>query len=275
MSVAESAPTATQPFSVGGSISFGWRMTWKNFWRLLLVVIVFGVINAVLSAISGAGTTTSIDFSNPDTLTADQLWATGNLALSFIGSVVQWLASVFLGLGVIRIALAVTRGEKVELGKVFSFAGYGRYLITSIIVGIIVVVGLLIGIVPGIAIAASTDSIVWAGVGAAVGIVLAIALSLAFTFFGYLILDRDARGLSSLGASWKLVKPHFGALLGRYILIGIISIGLLIAAIVLGTLMLVVGLLITLPVAGVVIFGMSALSVAYAYRTIAGEPVAS
>ena len=275
MSVAESAPTATQPFSVGGSISFGWRMTWKNFWRLLLVVIVFGVINAVLSAISGAGTTTSIDFSNPDTLTADQLWATGNLALSFIGSVVQWLASVFLGLGVIRIALAVTRGEKVELGKVFSFAGYGRYLITSIIVGIIVVVGLLIGIVPGIAIAASTDSIVWAGVGAAVGIVLAIALSLAFTFFGYLILDRDARGLSSLGASWKLVKPHFGALLGLYILIGIISFGLLIAAIVLGTLMLVVGLLITLPVAGVVIFGMSALSVAYAYRTIAGEPVAS
>jgi hypothetical protein len=275
MSVAESAPTATQPFSVGGSISFGWRMTWKNFWRLLLVVIVFGVINAVLSAISGAGTTTSIDFSNPDTLTADQLWATGNLALSFIGSVVQWLASVFLGLGVIRIALAVTRGEKVELGKVFSFAGYGRYLITSIIVGIIVVVGLLIGIVPGIAIAASTDSIVWAGVGAAVGIVLAIALSLAFTFFGYLILDRDARGLSSLGASWKLVKPHFGALLGLYILIGIISFGLLIAAIVLGTLMLVVGLLITLPVAGVVIFGMSALSVAFAYRTIAGEPVAA
>jgi hypothetical protein len=275
MSVAESAPTATQPFSVGGSISFGWRKTWKNFWRLLLVVIVFGVINAVLSAISGAGTTTSIDFSNADTLTADQLWETGNLALSFIGSVVQWLASIFLGLGVIRIALAVTRGEKVELGKVFSFAGYGRYLIGSVIVGIIVVIGLLIGVVPGVAIAASTDAIVWAAVGAAVGIVLAIALSLAFTFFGFLILDRDARGLSSLGASWKLVKPHFGALLGLYILLGIISFGLIIAAIVLGTLMLVVGLLITLPVAGVVIFGMSALSVAYAYRTIAGEPVAS
>ncbi|CAB4934905.1 MAG: hypothetical protein F2840_02490 [Actinobacteria bacterium] len=275
MSVAESAPTATQPFSVGGSISFGWRMTWKNFWRLLLVVIVFFVINAVLSAISGAGTTSSIDLSNPDTLTADQLWETGNLALSFIGSVVQSLASFFLGLGVIRIALAVTRGEKVELGKVFSFAGYGRYLIGSIFVGIIVVIGLLIGIVPGVVIAASTDSIVWAAVGAAVGIVLAIALSLAFTFFGYLILDRDARGLSSLGASWKLVKPHFGALLGLYILIGIISFGLLVAAMVLGTLMLVVGLLITLPVAGVVIFGMSALSVAYAYRTIAGEPVAS
>ncbi|MFZ4485501.1 MAG: hypothetical protein ACOYO9_02820 [Candidatus Nanopelagicales bacterium] len=275
MSVAESAPTATQPFSVGGSISFGWRKTWKNFWRLLLVVIVFGVINAVLSAISGAGTTSSIDFSNPDTLTVDQLWETSNLALSFIGSVVQWLASIFLGLGVIRIALAVTRGEKVQLGKVFSFAGYGRYLISSIFVSIIVVIGVLIGVVPGVAIAASTDSIIWAAVGAAVGIVLAIALSLAFTFFGYLILDRDARGLSSLGASWKLVKPHFGALLGLYILIGIISIGLFIAAALLGTLMLVVGLLVTLPVAGVVIFGMSAISVAYAYRTIAGEPVAS
>ena len=191
------------------------------------------------------------------------------------GSVVQWLASLFLALGVIRIALSVTQGERVELGKVFSFAGYGRYIINSIVVGMIIVVGILVGLVPGLLIAYSTNAIVWAAVGSVVGILLAITLTLAFTFFGYLILDRDARGLSSLGASWKLVMPHFGGLLGLYILIVIINFGLIIAAILLGTLMLVVGLLITLPVAGVVVFGISALSVAYAYKVISGDPVAS
>ena len=280
MSVVESAPTGNQSFSVGGAIGFGWRKTWTNFWRLLLVVIVFGIINAVPSAIGGAGSASSIDvsnvdLSNPDTITVDQILQTGNAGLSFAGSVVQWLASLFLALGVIRIALAVTQGEKVELGRVFSFAGYGRYIINSVFVGIIVVVGILVGFVPGLLIAYSTDAIVWAVVGSVVGILLAITLTLAFTFFGYLILDRDARGLSSLGASWKLVMPHFGGLLGLYILIVIIDFGLIIAAILLGTLMLVVGLLVTLPVAGVVVFGISALSVAYAYRTISGEPVAS
>lgn len=280
MSVVESAPTANQSFSVGGAIGFGWRKTWTNFWRLLLVVIVFGIINAVISVIGGAGSTSSIDMSNvdlsnPDTITVDQLWQTGNLGLSIAGSVVQWLASLFLALGVIRIALSVTQGEKVELGKVFSFAGYGRYIINSIIVGILVAIGILVGVVPGLLIAYSTDAIVWAAVGSVVGILLAIILTLAFTFFGYLILDRDARGLSSLGASWKLVMPHFGGLLGLFILIVIIDFGLIIAAMFLGILMLVVGLLITLPVAGVVVFGISALSVAYAYKTISGGPVAS
>ena len=280
MSVVESAPTGNQSFSVGGAIGFGWRKTWTNFWRLLLVVIVFGIINAVPSAIGGAGSASSIDvsnvdLSNPDTITVDQILQTGNAGLSFAGSVVQWLASLFLALGVIRIALAVTQGEKVELGRVFSFAGYGRYIINSVFVGIIVVVGILVGFVPGLLIAYSTDAIVWAVVGSVVGILLAITLTLAFTFFGYLILDRDARGLSSLGASWKLVMPHFGGLLGLYILIVIIDFGLIIAAILLGTLMLVVGLLVTLPVAGVVVFGISALSVAYAYKVISGDPVAS
>ena len=280
MSVVNSATTASQSFSVGGAIGFGWRKTWTNFWRLLLVVVVFGIINSVLSVIGGAGSISSVDFSNldlsnPDTITIDQIWKTDNVGLSMARSIVQWLASLFLALGVIRIALSVTQGERVELGKVFSFAGYGRYIINSIVVGMIIVVGILVGLVPGLLIAYSTNAIVWAAVGSVVGILLAITLTLAFTFFGYLILDRDARGLSSLGASWKLVMPHFGGLLGLYILIVIINFGLIIAAILLGTLMLVVGLLITLPVAGVVVFGISALSVAYAYKVISGDPVAS
>ena len=275
MSAIEPVQAASPSFSVGGAIGFGWRKTWKNFWRLLLVVIVFGVITAIVAAIGGVGVDPTFDASNPDTFTADQVFDTGNTVLVLIGSVLQVLVSAFLGLGIFRIALGVTNGEKVSVGKLFSFAGYGRYLLGSIIVSILIWVGFAIALVPGIAIAAATDSLVWAGVGLAIGIVIAIILSLGFSLFGFAILADDARGLSSLARSWKLVKPHFGGVLGLHILLAIIFVGLFIAALFLGVLMLVIGLLITLPIFGVVSFGMASLSFGYAYKTLAGQPVAT
>ncbi|MCX6415332.1 MAG: hypothetical protein NTU77_12150 [Actinobacteria bacterium] len=275
MSAIEPVQAASPSFSVGGAIGFGWRKTWKNFWRLLLVVIVFGVITAIVGAIGGVGVDPTFDASNPDTFTADQVFNTGNEVLFLVGTVLQMLVSYFLSLGIIRLALAVTNGEKVSVGKLFSFAGYGRYLLSSIIVGILISIGVAVGVVPGLAIAAGTDSAVWAIVGVAVGIVIAIVLTLGFSLYGYAIIGEDARGVSSLGASWRLVKPHFGGLFGLFILLAVIYIGLLIAALFLGVLMLVIGLLITLPMFAVVSFGLSSLSIAYAYRTLAGQPVAS
>jgi hypothetical protein len=54
----------------------------------------------------------------------------------------------------------------------------------------------------------------------------------------------------------------------------LISVFLLLAALIVGLLMLIVGVLVTLPLAGVLIFGISVLSIAYAYRTISGQSVA-
>lgn len=275
MTVVEPVQAATPSFSVGGAISFGWRKTWKNFWRLLLVVIVYGVISAIVGAIGGVGVDPTFDASNPDTFTADQVFDTGNAVLFLVGTVLQILVSYFLSLGIVRLALSVTNGEKVSVGKLFSFVGFGRYLLSSIIVGILVSLGLAVAVVPGLAVAASTDSVIWAAVGLAVGIVIAIVLTLGFSLYGYAIIADDARGMSSLGRSWRLVKPHFGGLLGLFILLAIIYVGLFIAAIFLGVIMLVVGLLITLPMFAVVSFGLSSLSIAYAYRTLAGQPVAS
>ena len=275
MSAIEPVQAASPSFSVGGAIGFGWRKTWKNFWRLLLVVIVFGVISAIVGAIGGVGVDPTFDASNPDTFTADQVFNTGNEVLFLVGTVLQMLVSYFLSLGIIRLALAVTNGEKVSVGKLFSFAGYGRYLLSSIIVGILISIGVAVGVVPGLAIAAGTDSAVWAIVGVAVGIVIAIVLTLGFSLYGYAIIGEDARGVSSLGASWRLVKPHFGGILGLFILLAIIYFGLFIAAIFLGLITLGLGLLVTLPMFGVVSFGLSSLSIAYAYRTLAGQPVAS
>lgn len=261
-------------FRVGAAISYGWRRTWRNFWWFALVSIVFWAISAVAGSIGWSDQISQVDWSNTDpNAVVDQLTHTTAGALSMIGSLVQFLVSAFLSLGLIRIALGVTSGDRVRLGRVFSFQGYGRFLLASIIVGIIAVVGFAVPFLIGLALSAATNWPIFVVLGVLIGIVLAIVLALGLSLFGYVIVDKNAPGISSLKASWALVIPRFGALLGLEILIALISVGIFIAAVILGVLMLLLGLLITLPVAGVIVFGLGVLAMGYAYRTLSGEAV--
>ena len=261
-------------FQVGDAIGFAWRRTWRNFWRLLLLSIVFSILTGIASAFSFSGAAVEVDPSaiDPEAV-MDALTQSSGGVMSIVGSVVQFLVSAFLGLGLIRVALGVMAGERVRLGRVFSFRGYGRYLLGSIVVGILAGLGFVVPFGIGLAISAATDWVVLAVLGAVAGIVLAIVLALGLSLFGYAIVDKDMHAVDALRASWAIVRPRFGSLLGLEILLAIIAVGIVIAAFVLGALMLVIGLLVTLPVAGVIVFGMGALSMAYAYRTLSGEPV--
>ena len=253
-------------FSIGDSIGFAWRMTWRNFWRLLLVGIVFAVIGAIASAIAGIG---NVDFTSDMGMNQDI-----NVGTSLVGAVIQYLVTLFLALGLIRIALDVTRGEDVQLKRLFGFDGYGRYLLSAIVISIIVIVGFLIPFLPMLALSAATDSPVWVVLGGIVGVLLAIVLSLGLSLYGYFIIDKNAPKVSGLKESWGIVKPHFWPFLGLHVLLALINIGLFVAALLIGTLLLLVGLLVTIPLAMVLIFGLTALSFAYAYKTMSGQEVA-
>jgi uncharacterized membrane protein len=161
------------------------------------------------------------------------------------------------------------------VGTVFQFTGFGRYLGASIVVGILVTIGMLIGLVPFFIIWNATNSVIWLAVGLIVGVAIAIVLNLGFSFYSYLIIDRNAPGLSSLGESWRMVMPHFWPLFGLQILLALIVIGLFFAAIILGILLIIIGLLVTMPIWAVISFGMPTIAVANAYKAIAGEPIAN
>jgi hypothetical protein len=269
--VSEASYGPTQ-FSVGHAIGYGWRKTWKNFWRFLLLGLIFMVITGITNAITGFG---SVDVDMSDTDTFNTAAFGQNAALSFIGLIVQFLVSSFLALGLIRIALAVTAGEDVQIPRLFRFEGYGRYLLTAIIVSIVAIIAFAIFFVPGLLISVAADTPIFAILGAVVGVVLMIIAILGLSFFGYLIVDKDAPGITSLRGSWEVIRPHFGSLLGLYILLTLINIGLFIAAIIVGILLIVVGLLITIPIALVVSFGLTSLAIAYAYRTMSGQNVSA
>lgn len=270
------AQASHQTFTIGGAIEYGWRATWRNFWPLLLVIVVYVLINGAFSVLTGF---TEFPAPGADGGGLDGIGALAAAAqltvLSLVGTVVNFLVTTFLMLGLIRIALGVVQGRKVDIGDLFTFKGYGRYLLTTVLVGVIVGIALAIGLIPGAVLSIATESVTWLIVGGIVGLILVVFASLAFTFFGYVILDKQAPGVSSLGASWALVRPHFWSILGLNLLIVLISVFLILAAIIVGLLMLIVGVLVTLPVAGVLVFGISVLSIAYAYRTISGETVAN
>lgn len=272
---AVSSPAVSSPaFTIGGAIEYGWRATWRNFWPLLLVIVVYVLISSGFSVLTGLAELPAPGSNSGGLDAIDAILATQVTVLSLLASVLNFLVTTFLILGLIRIALGVVQGRKVEIGDLFTFRGYGRYLLNTVIVGFIIGLAFAIALVPGIVLAIVTESVIWLILGAVIGLVLVVVASLAFTFIGYVILDKDQRGLSSLGASWALVRPHFWSILGLNLLIMLISVFLLLAAIVVGLLMLIVGVLVTLPFAGVMVFGISVLSIAYAYRTISGEPVA-
>jgi len=278
MSVENAAPQPVA-FEPGAAITFGWKRSWKNFWWLLLVGIIMSAITGVINGVFTWQGTPQYDFSNPSSMDMGEMMTGGQTysgvegLLALVGFVVQFLVSTWLTLGVVRIALGVTTGDRVHIGKLFSFQGYGRYLGSSILVSILIGIVVAIPLIAGVAITIAANQIIWAILGVLIAIILAFVVSLFFCLFGYAILGEDAKGVSGLGRSWRLVKPHFWAILGLQILLALIVIGIVIVAIVGGIFTLCIGLLATIPIALTLILGIPALAYAYTYRVLSGQPV--
>ena len=132
-------------------------------------------------------------------------------------------------------SLAITRGVKPEVGMLFQTEGFGPYIIASILFGLGVIVGLFLCIIPG------------------------IIFGVIFHFYGYAI-SEAGDGLSATDAlkrSAEITKGHRWELFGLAIVLILINI--------VGALLCLVGLLFT--------YGISAIAVAYAYRSLSGQSV--
>lgn len=267
-------------FQVGSAIGFGWKRSWRNFWWLLLASVIISAITGVAQLVFTWQGAPQYDFANPgqmdmgQMLTGSEALAGGQVVLALIGAVVQFLVATFFALGVVRIGLAVTTGDRVRIGHLFSFNGYGRYLASSIIVGIIIGVVAMIPIVAGIAISIAANQIVWAILGLLIGVLLAFVVGVFFCLFAYAILGENSPNVSALSRSWALIKPQFWSILGLQILLALIVFGIFVAAIIVGVLLLCVGLIVTIPIAMTLSLGIPTLAYAFTYRTLSGQSVA-
>jgi uncharacterized membrane protein len=160
---------------------------------------------------------------------------TGSVALQLIFTLIGWIVGFILAMGLIRCTLAVVKGQTPEVSMLFETPGLGSYILASILFGLMLFVGFILCIIPGII----------------VGIV--------FMFYGYLIVENPTLGpTDALKRASELTKGRIGELF----VFGLALFGInLIGAILCG-----IGLLFT--------YGITAVAVAYAYRTLNGEPVA-
>jgi len=135
--------------------------------------------------------------------------------------------------GIIRGALDITEGRKFDIAHAFGQLDYGKVILTSLLVGVLTMIGLVLFILPGILVAFFT------------------------TFALYFVVDNGTTPMESVKASFALVKDHFGDVVVLFLAS--------IAAVIVGVLACLVGLLVAIPVVTI--------AWAYAYKTLQGQPV--
>lgn len=157
------------------------------------------------------------------------------LGVRLVISIVAFVVSLLLALGVIRAALAVCDGRTPQVGELFSTRDLGPYALVSIVVGVITAVGFLLCLLPGL-------------------------VAIFFLLFApYVVADGASTDVgTALRRSVQLVRSAPGEVV--VLLLGLIGINIV------GALLCGVGLLFT--------YGITALALAHAWRTLSGRPVA-
>ena len=161
------------------------------------------------------------------------------LVVYVVCALIDIVVSVWIALGVASYALKKCRGQETGFGDVFSGGPLVNGIVMQILLALAVCVGLVFCIVPGV--------------------YLALAWFPAVT----LIVDRRTGPLEALSQTWALTTGQRGNLFILWLLILCLGI----AAFVIGALACLIGLLVTLPVAG----AMVALATAYVYLKLNGE----
>jgi uncharacterized membrane protein len=179
---------------VGNAISWAFSKFGQNAGPLIVVALIMLAVQLLFSFVSQ-------QITNP--------------IASLIVNVLGYALSLVISMPLVRAALTIANGGKVEIGRLFEFTGIERYALASFVQGVIVVVGLLLCVLPG----------------------LAAYLLLAFTPF--FVVERNM-GIDALGASFNMAKQHIGQLI-------LFALFWIVATIV-GLLLCFVGLLAAMPI---------------------------
>jgi len=172
---------------IGAALSYGWSKFVENIGVIIVIVlIIFGVqivFNIFRQIIVGSFDSFIL-----------------GTAFGFITWAIGWFLYFLLSAGLIRAALAITRGEKPETAMLFSTDNLGPFAVASVFVALLTFVGFF-----------------FCCVGALV--------VMFFTYFyGYFVLDREQGPTESISSSFAIVRENMGSVAGLLILIVLINV---------------------------------------------------
>jgi hypothetical protein len=223
---AQSFGAAPQPLEAGAAFSYGWKKFGEHWKEFLLILLVVALVSLVGTIVAFAALLPAMSGN------------TTSMVLGWIGysvAIVVVLAISFVvQAGVYRAGLAVTRGVAPSLGMLVETTNLATYIGTVLIIAVVSTIGLFLCILPGLAV-------------------------IFFCAYAPLIaLDKGVGPTEAIRRSIDLVKDHLGQVF--------VILLLAYAVYYVGVLACYVGLLVSIPVALVMI--------TYSYRVLEGEPLA-
>ena len=233
---------ATQ-LNVGEAFGWGWKKFTENLGPILLAMLVYFVIAVIVEVVwylvfRGLFISQATFTVNQTTGQITTNAGSGFLSLFFVQALSTFafvVVSAFLQAAIIRGALILARGEKLEIGQMFVFDNFGNVLLAAIIVGALTAVGFL-----------------FCGVGA-------LVVWFFTTFYLFFVVDKGVPAWESVVASFNLVKENIG------------TVALLILAVIganiVGAILCGIGLLVSMPV--------SFLALTYGYLRLQGRSIAA
>jgi uncharacterized membrane protein len=149
-----------------------------------------------------------------------------------IAALISVVIGIFVTIGMTTFALRAHDDiASVKMGDLWNPQPFWRFLGAEVLAGIIIFVGFLLLVVPG------------------------VIASLGLCFVLYVVIDREAGPINALKESWRLTKGSKWQLF--LLVLALIGLNLL------GLLLLLVGILVTVPITW--------LAVTHAYRTLASQ----
>ncbi|MEZ5828555.1 MAG: hypothetical protein R3D30_09505 [Hyphomicrobiales bacterium] len=204
-------------FTVGSAIRFGWETFKKRPWFFVgasfVIFIAYGVAGAVTSAID-AGLGGSAE--EP----------------TLIGSLINWILSTFISMGVTAFYLAAhDNPETVDLTPLWHPQPFWKFLGASILVGLAIGIGFVLLIVPG------------------------LIAAVFFMFTTFIVIDKELGPIEAMKESMRIGRGYRWPLLGFICVLALIMLA--------GVIALLVGVLVAMPV--------TSLAFVHAYRVLTGN----
>lgn len=168
-----SQPTPSTRLDVGAALSYGWSKFVENLSSMILVVLIFFGVQIGFQVVSNV-----LRFS------IDGLFS--GLFIGFGLMAVGLFLSFLVEAGLVRAALAITRGEKPDPAKMFSTERLAPFAIASVLVALLSFVGLF---------------------ACCVGY---LVVRLFLLFYGFYVLDKNVAPADSLKMSYDLVSKNAG-----------------------------------------------------------------
>jgi uncharacterized membrane protein len=213
---------------MSNAFNYGWTKFTQNLGPIALVVLILLVVGAVIQGLQ-FGITSGMSNTEGG---SPSFWAFWSVSALF--SLLTTVLSMVIQAAIVKGALDITHGRKLEIGTMFSGFDYLQVILAAVILAVATTIGLILCILPG----------------------LVVLFFSAYT--NYFIVDQRRSAVDAIKASFGFVNRYLGTLIGFFLLC--------ILAYIVGFVLCCIGLLVAVPVVQI--------AQAYTFRTLRGEPVA-